>query len=127
MSLNVNESISLPVNYPSNLELSTTYLNNSSINFLDVNINISHNDILTFNIYDKQKAIHSCKASGFLLYMCVTCIYMNTFSYVYVCCDFRGKKIYEPPRFMTVSCASQQLVEIINNKKSNGDENLGKN
>ncbi|GFR12120.1 diphthine methyl ester synthase [Trichonephila clavata] len=36
----------------------------------------------------------------------------------------KGKKIYEPPRFMTVSCAAQQLLEIIEKKKACGDENL---
>lgn len=36
----------------------------------------------------------------------------------------KGKKMYEPPRFMTVSCAAQQLLEIIANQKSNGNENL---
>ncbi|GIX70081.1 diphthine methyl ester synthase [Caerostris extrusa] len=36
----------------------------------------------------------------------------------------KGKKIYEPPRFMTVSCAAQQLLEIINKKKEQGDEKL---
>lgn len=36
----------------------------------------------------------------------------------------KGKKIYEPPRFMTVSCAAQQLLEIIEKKKASGDENL---
>ncbi|PRD31544.1 UNVERIFIED_CONTAM: Diphthine methyl ester synthase [Trichonephila clavipes] len=35
----------------------------------------------------------------------------------------KGKKIYEPPRFMTVSCAAQQLLEIIEKKKASGDEN----
>ncbi|GFT91018.1 diphthine methyl ester synthase [Nephila pilipes] len=36
----------------------------------------------------------------------------------------KGKKMYEPPRFMTVSCAAQQLLEIIEKKKAKGDENL---
>lgn len=36
----------------------------------------------------------------------------------------KGKKIYEPPRFMTVSCAAQQLLEIIENRKSKGDESI---
>ncbi|KAF8765121.1 diphthine methyl ester synthase-like [Argiope bruennichi] len=36
----------------------------------------------------------------------------------------KGKKIYEPPRFMTVSCAAQQLLEIIEKKQSQGDERL---
>ncbi|CAL1295782.1 unnamed protein product [Larinioides sclopetarius] len=30
----------------------------------------------------------------------------------------RGKKIYEPPRFMTVACAAQQLMEIIEKKRA---------
>lgn len=38
----------------SKLELSTTYLNNFIINFLDVNINILLNNTLTFNIYVKR-------------------------------------------------------------------------
>ncbi|KAG8192208.1 hypothetical protein JTE90_009968 [Oedothorax gibbosus] len=36
----------------------------------------------------------------------------------------KGKKIYEPPRFMTVSCAAQQLMEIIEKKQSQGDNDL---
>lgn len=40
-SFNENKSVSLPANYPSSLEISTTYLTNSSINIMGVNINSS--------------------------------------------------------------------------------------
>lgn len=40
-SLNENKSVSPSANYPSSLELSTTYLTNSSINIMRVIINIS--------------------------------------------------------------------------------------
>ena len=39
---------------------------------------------------------------------------------------FRGKKIYEPPRYMSVSQAAEQLVEVVKNKKEEGLKNLGK-
>lgn len=32
----------------------------------------------------------------------------------------KGRKIYEPPKFMSVSCAAQQLLEIVKNKKESG-------
>lgn len=38
--LNDNKSIYLPINYPSNLELNTTNFSNTSINFMDANIDI---------------------------------------------------------------------------------------
>lgn len=34
----------------------------------------------------------------------------------------RGRKIYEPPRFMSVAQAAEQLVTIINRKKEDGQE-----
>ncbi|KAL1023189.1 hypothetical protein UPYG_G00037470 [Umbra pygmaea] len=34
----------------------------------------------------------------------------------------RGRKVYEPPRYMTVSQASQQLLEIVVNRREQGDE-----
>lgn len=34
----------------------------------------------------------------------------------------RGKKIYEPPRFMTVSQASEQLLQIIKRRREEGEE-----
>ncbi|XP_076847814.1 diphthine methyl ester synthase [Brachyhypopomus gauderio] len=33
----------------------------------------------------------------------------------------RGRKIYEPPRFMTVAQASQQLLEILENRREQGE------
>lgn len=39
---------------------------------------------------------------------------------------FRGRKIFEPPRFMTVKQASEQLLEIVENKRQEGDNSLGK-
>ena len=35
---------------------------------------------------------------------------------------FRGRKIYEPPRYMSVSLAAQQLVEIVENRRRQGQE-----
>lgn len=35
---------------------------------------------------------------------------------------FRGKKIYEPPRFMTVSQAADQLIQIIQRRREEGEE-----
>lgn len=36
--------------------------------------------------------------------------------------DFRGKKIYEPPRFMTVAQAADQLIQIIQRRREEGEE-----
>ncbi|XP_045160515.2 diphthine methyl ester synthase-like [Mercenaria mercenaria] len=36
----------------------------------------------------------------------------------------KGRKIYEPPRYMSVSKAAEQLVEIVENKKSDGQTDL---
>ncbi|XP_064625567.1 diphthine methyl ester synthase-like [Lineus longissimus] len=36
----------------------------------------------------------------------------------------RGRKIYEPPRYMSVSHAAQQFMEIIENRKKSGTEKL---
>ncbi|CAH1782848.1 unnamed protein product, partial [Owenia fusiformis] len=33
----------------------------------------------------------------------------------------RGRKIYEPPRYMSVSQAAEQLLEIVENKQKSGD------
>lgn len=35
---------------------------------------------------------------------------------------YRGRKIYEPPRYMTVSQAALQLLEIISNRRKRGEE-----
>ncbi|XP_031735271.1 diphthine methyl ester synthase isoform X2 [Anarrhichthys ocellatus] len=34
----------------------------------------------------------------------------------------RGKKIYEPPRFMTVNQAADQLIQIIQRRREEGEE-----
>ncbi|TRY94400.1 hypothetical protein DNTS_027941 [Danionella cerebrum] len=34
----------------------------------------------------------------------------------------RGRKIYEPPRYMTVSQAAEQLLEIVHNRRERGEE-----
>ncbi|CAG5862669.1 unnamed protein product [Menidia menidia] len=34
----------------------------------------------------------------------------------------RGKKIYEPPRFMTVSQAADQLIQIVHRRREEGEE-----
>uniref|UniRef100_A0A3Q2NRW3 diphthine methyl ester synthase n=1 Tax=Fundulus heteroclitus TaxID=8078 RepID=A0A3Q2NRW3_FUNHE len=36
--------------------------------------------------------------------------------------DFRGKKIYEPPRFMTVSQAADQLIQIVQRRRREEEE-----
>ncbi|XP_013415188.1 diphthine methyl ester synthase [Lingula anatina] len=36
----------------------------------------------------------------------------------------RGRKIFEPPRYMTVNQAAEQLLEIIEKKKQEGDQEL---
>ncbi|KAL4237087.1 diphthine synthase [Mactra antiquata] len=36
----------------------------------------------------------------------------------------KGKKIYEPPRYMTVSTAAEQLMEIVTNKRSEESNEL---
>ncbi|XP_051021427.1 diphthine methyl ester synthase isoform X2 [Acomys russatus] len=36
----------------------------------------------------------------------------------------RGKKIYEPPRYMTVNQAAQQLLEIIQNQRARGSKSV---
>jgi hypothetical protein len=37
-------------------------------------------------------------------------------------CSFRGRKIYEPPRYMSVNQAAQQLLEIVQNQRLRGEE-----
>ncbi|CAD5112024.1 DgyrCDS1274 [Dimorphilus gyrociliatus] len=39
----------------------------------------------------------------------------------------RGRKIYEPPRYMPCSLAAEQLLEIIENKKEDGETDLAFN
>ena len=39
---------------------------------------------------------------------------------------YRGKKIYEPPRYMSVSQAAEQLIEVVKNKTEEGHTNLGR-
>ncbi|XP_036129433.1 diphthine methyl ester synthase isoform X1 [Molossus molossus] len=34
----------------------------------------------------------------------------------------RGRKIYEPPRYMTVNQAAQQLLEVVQNQRARGEE-----
>lgn len=34
----------------------------------------------------------------------------------------RGKKIFEPPRFLSVNEAAEQLLEIIENRRGKGEE-----
>lgn len=34
----------------------------------------------------------------------------------------RGRKIYEPPRYMTVAQAAEQLLEILQNRRDRGEE-----
>ncbi|XP_052776016.1 diphthine methyl ester synthase-like [Mya arenaria] len=36
----------------------------------------------------------------------------------------KGRKIYEPPRYMTVSRAAEQLLEIVENRRSKGQNDL---
>lgn len=36
----------------------------------------------------------------------------------------KGRKIFEPPRFMTVKQASEQLLEIVENKRQEGEDSL---
>ena len=38
---------------------------------------------------------------------------------------FRGRKIYEPPRYMTVKQAAEQLMEIVHNKRKESDSDPG--
>ena len=38
----------------------------------------------------------------------------------YLC--YRGRKVFEPPRYMTVAQAAEQLLEAIDNRRKN-DEN----
>ena len=42
-----------------------------------------------------------------------------------LCFYYRGRKIYEPPRYMSVCQAAEQLVEVVRNKKEEGQTNLG--
>jgi len=35
--------------------------------------------------------------------------------------SFRGRKIYEPPRFMSASEAAKQLMEIVEERKKTGE------
>lgn len=35
---------------------------------------------------------------------------------------YRGRKIYEPPRYMSVNQAAQQLLEIVHNQRARGEE-----
>ena len=38
---------------------------------------------------------------------------------------YRGNKIYEPPRYMTVAQAASQLLEIVANQRANGNSDPG--
>lgn len=53
--------------------------------------------------------------------MSVLCNYMskNDGVYFYI---YRGRKIYEPPRYMSVNQAAQQLLEIVQNRRVGGEE-----
>lgn len=35
---------------------------------------------------------------------------------------YRGRKIYEPPRYMTVSQAAEQLLTIIMHRRESGEQ-----
>ena len=37
----------------------------------------------------------------------------------------RGRKIYEPPRYMSVNTAAEQLLEIIEKRQKNGEKDIG--
>lgn len=34
--------------------------------------------------------------------------------------DYRGKKVYEPPKYMTISTAIEQLLEVEEMRKQSG-------
>jgi len=35
---------------------------------------------------------------------------------------FRGKKAYEPPRYMTINTAIEQLLEIVQDREESGEQ-----
>ena len=40
--------------------------------------------------------------------------------------NFRGRKVYEPPRFMNASEASQQILDIIARRRNTDEDQKGK-
>lgn len=36
--------------------------------------------------------------------------------------NFRGKKVFEPPRYMTVNQAVEQLLQVVQNRREQGEE-----
>ena len=40
---------------------------------------------------------------------------------IFICPFLRGRKIYEPARYMSVNQAAEQLLEIIQNRRTRGD------
>jgi len=41
--------------------------------------------------------------------------------YPFYCGYFRGKKAYEPPRYMTINTAIEQLLEIVQDREECGE------
>uniref|UniRef100_A0A8C6UA07 diphthine methyl ester synthase n=1 Tax=Neogobius melanostomus TaxID=47308 RepID=A0A8C6UA07_9GOBI len=50
------------------------------------------------------------------------CLDVNVAPVYYYSLLFQGKKIFEPPRFMTVSQAADQLLQIIQRRRDEGEE-----
>ncbi|XP_062308206.1 diphthine methyl ester synthase [Osmerus eperlanus] len=51
--------------------------------------------------------------------LCLLALLTMTFGSLFL---FRGRKIYEPPRYMTVCQAAEQLLEIVQNRRERGEE-----
>ncbi|EHB02168.1 Diphthine synthase [Heterocephalus glaber] len=47
---------------------------------------------------------------------------INEVAFLVVGDPFGGRKIYEPPRYMSVNQAAQQLLEIVQNRREGGEE-----
>lgn len=48
-------------------------------------------------------------------------LFFVCFMYPFYCGYFRGKKAYEPPRYMTINTAIEQLLEIVQDREECGE------
>jgi len=48
-------------------------------------------------------------------------LFFVCFMYPFYYGRFRGKKTYEPPRYMTINTAIEQLLEIVQDREESGE------
>ena len=49
-------------------------------------------------------------------------LFFVCFMYPFYYGHFRGKKAYEPPRYMTINTAIEQLLEIVQDREESGEQ-----